>query len=84
MADAPLAKQLGDQQGEQRLQGRDRLGAGQTRIGNGLGQVEVEQQGKEQEEAGDLGAELPPVLEGQCADVGDVGHDGAVVGVLTR
>ena len=48
------------------------------------GQVEIEQQGKEQEEAGDLGVKLPSVLEGQCAYIGDVGHDGAVVGVLAR
>src|SRR5512135_3662667 len=36
VTDAPLAEQLGDEQGEQRLQRRDLLRAGQPRIGDGL------------------------------------------------
>jgi hypothetical protein len=44
---------------------RDRLRAGQPRLGDGLRQIEIEQQRKKQEEASDLGGESPPVLEGQ-------------------
>jgi hypothetical protein len=66
------------------LQRRDLLRAGQTGLGDGLGQVEVEHQGKEQEETGRLGGELPSIFEGQRPDVGDVGHEGTVVGVITR
>ena len=46
--------QFGDQQGEQHLQRRDLLRAGQPRIGDRLRQVEIEQQRKEQEQAGEL------------------------------
>ena len=42
VADAPLAERFGDEQGEQRLQGRDLLRAGRPRIGDGLRQLEVE------------------------------------------
>jgi hypothetical protein len=84
MTDTPLADQLWSQQREKRLQRRDLLRAGQLRIADGLGQVQVQQQGEEEEEAGDLGRELPSVVENQLPDVGDVRHDGTVVGVLSR
>ena len=84
VTDAPLAEELGDQQREQRLQRRDLLRAGQLRMADGLRQVEVQQQGKEEEEAGDLGRELASVVEDQPPDVGDVGDYGTVVGVLAR
>ena len=66
------------------MQRRDLLRAGQTRGDDGLRQIEVQQQGKEQEEAGHLGGELPSVLEEQGADVGDVGNDGTIVGEFAR
>ena len=84
MTDSPLSEKFGDQQCEQHLQRRDLLRAGQIRMGDGLGQVEVEQEGKEQEEAGHFGGELPSVLEDQGAGVGDVGHEGTVVGIISR
>ena len=84
MTDAPLTDQLWSQQREQRMQRRDLLRAGQLRIADGLGQVEVQQQGKKQEEAGDFCRESPSVLKHQLPDVGDVRHDGIVVGVLSR
>ena len=59
VTDAPFAEELGSQERQQRLQRRDLLRAGQTRVGNSLGQIEVQQQGKEQEETGHLGEELP-------------------------
>src|SRR5271157_1960479 len=84
MTAAPLAEELGGQQCEQSLQRRNLLRAGQTGLADGLGQVEVEHQGKEQEETGDLSGELPSVFEGQRPDIGEVGHEGTVVGVSTR
>ena len=84
VTDAPLADQLGNQQREQRLQRRDLLRAGQLRVADGLRQVQVQQQRKEEEEAGDLGGELASVVENQPSDVGDVGDNGTVVGVLAR
>ena len=84
MTDASLAEEFGGQERQQRLQRRDLLGAGEARGGDGRGQVEVQEHGEEEEEAGDLGRESSSVLEGQRADVGDVGHDGAVAGELSR
>lgn len=42
MTDATLSEQLGDQQGEQRMDRRDRLRAGQSGLGDGPRQVEIE------------------------------------------
>ncbi|HKM55050.1 MAG TPA: hypothetical protein VJY33_16695 [Isosphaeraceae bacterium] len=41
MTDSPLSEKFGDQQREQRLQRRNLLRAGQLRMGDGLGQLEV-------------------------------------------
>ena len=84
MTAAPLAEEFGGQQCEQSLQRRNLLRAGQRGPADGLGQVEVGHQGKEQEETGDLSGELPSVFEGQRPDIGEVGHEGTVVGVSTR
>ena len=84
MTDASLPQEFGGQEREQCLQRRDLLRAGPSRGGDGPGQVEVQEHGKEQEEAGDLGRESSAVLQRQRADVGDVGHDGAVAGELAR
>jgi hypothetical protein len=43
-------------------------------VGDSLGQLEVQQQGKEQEVASHIGEELPSVTERQLPDVGDVRH----------
>jgi hypothetical protein len=84
MTDASLSQEFGGQERQQRLQRRDLPRAGETRGGDGPWQIEVQEHGKEQEEAGDLGRESSSVLEGQRADVGDVGHDRAVAGELAR
>jgi hypothetical protein len=66
------------------LQRRDLFRAGQFCGGDGRGQIEVQEHGEEQEETGDLGRELSTVLEAEHADVGDVGHHGAVASELAR
>jgi len=53
-------------------------------VSDGLRQVEVQQRGTEQEEAGHLGVKSPSLLEDQLPNIGDVGHDGTVVGVVSR
>ena len=73
-----LPRSLGTKQREHRLQGRDLLGAGQARGDDGVRQVQLQQQGEEQEEPGDLGGESPAVLEATGPDVGDVGDDRAI------
>ena len=84
VTDTPFAEELGSQERQDCLQGRDLLRAGQTRVGNSLGQIEVQQQGDEQKEAGHLGEELPSFSERQLPHVGDIGHYGTVVSKLTR
>ena len=55
-----------------------------ARGADGMRQIQIQQQGKEQKEAGDFCRKLPSVLEDQFPDVGDVRHDGIVVGVFSR
>ena len=84
VADAPLAQQLGDQQREHRLQGRDLLGAGQARGDDGVMQVQLQQQGDQEEEPGCLGGELPGLLQAAGPGVGDVGDERAIRGGFAR
>jgi hypothetical protein len=84
VADSPLADELGGQECEQRLQRRDLLGAGKLCIGDGLRQVKVQQQGKKEKKTGHLGRELPPVVEDQPADIGNVWYNGTILRVLAR
>src|SRR3954447_18618298 len=53
-------------------------------MGDGLGQVEVQRRREQEEEPGDLGQELSPLVEGQPLDGGDLRHDGAVTGSFAR
>ena len=79
--------------------GADSAGRGARRAANGkvswpsrrrgiaqtdnLWQIQVQQQRKEQEEASDLARELPSLFEHQLSVVGDLWHDGTILGVLT-
>jgi len=82
VTDTPFAEEPGNQGRKQRLQRRDLLRAGQTRVSNSLGQIEVQQQRKEKEETGYLSEELPSFAERQFSDVSNIGHYGTVVGEL--
>lgn len=82
VTDTPFAEEPGNQGRKQRLQRRDLLRAGQTRVSNSLGQIEVQQQRKEKEETGYLSEELPSFAERQFSDVSNIGHHGTVVGEL--
>jgi hypothetical protein len=53
-------------------------------MADSLGQLEIQQERKEEEEAGHFGCELPSILKRQGLDVGDVRYNRTVVCAFTR
>ena len=85
VADAAVAEQFGGQQGQERLQRRDQLRAGQAGLARRRwARSRSSSCGRNRNRPATLVGNSPSVVEGQCLDVGDGGDDRTVVGALAR